>query len=449
MSSLNRGNLRRFFHFVINLIFIAFLSSLLVHKSLQPVFLGRYSTYVTSLIVSALLIYACYLYGYFKGWKKVAEVYVFVACTLLSVVIIILVLSIVFSTTYSYFVKPPVSLETNLNAIRKSHANLVGLTLDELSILESETWDNAWQYEPWVGFKERPKSGTYVNVDPKGYRKTRGTSENSKYSIFIFGGSTAFGYNVTDDQTIAFYLQDKINRQYGEGLFAVRNYGRGYYYSEQEFILFFQLLKESARPDIVIFFDGLNETGRNVPFYTHEMKLLFERWQDAFRQNSSFFKIIVPYHFFNFIQSIRKYFHHELNNDQSLKGNESQSNQEIKTIVEKYSFIQNNIKSTCRLYKVEPFFFLQPVPGYRNQFLKHPLIRRDPIPENLPVRMKYFSEFSQGGWMIDLSGLLSDYNKLAFVDGLHYAPEVNRMIADAIFSHIESSLARLVNQKNK
>ena len=52
---------------------------------------------------------------------------------------------------------------------------------------------------------------------------------NCNKNIYMYGGSTTFGYNVTDDQTIASYLQNYLNDD-----FCVYNHGRVYFYSKQE-----------------------------------------------------------------------------------------------------------------------------------------------------------------------------------------------------------------------
>ena len=144
---------------------------------------------------------------------------------------------------------------------------------EEINELLNETWPRLlnetrlwprelFQYEPFTQFRERPYQGSYVNISERGFRITKNQGpwppDSQYFNIFLFGGSTTFGYGVPDDQTIASHLQEILSR---EMEFEVRlyNFGRGYYYSTQERILLEQLLISGFVPDMAIFIDGLND----------------------------------------------------------------------------------------------------------------------------------------------------------------------------------------------
>jgi hypothetical protein len=127
-----------------------------------------------------------------------------------------------------------------------------------------------WVYQPWVQFSNPPYEGKLVNVDVDslGFSKRRTRNEeykvkSSRLRIFTFGGSTTFGYNVSDEHTWPSYLSDVLNsRPEGLGLdvrIEVTNYGRNNYYTTQEVLLLEQLLRRGERPNLVILLDGVNE----------------------------------------------------------------------------------------------------------------------------------------------------------------------------------------------
>ncbi|GAG17525.1 unnamed protein product, partial [marine sediment metagenome] len=116
---------------------------------------------------------------------------------------------------------------------------------DQIERLLAETWTRPHAYEPLTQFTERPYRGEYVNITEMGYRLGRDQGpwppEDRPYNIFVFGGSTTFGYGVADDQTIASHLQRRLGERTTREV-RVYNFGRGMYRSSQERVLFEQLL---------------------------------------------------------------------------------------------------------------------------------------------------------------------------------------------------------------
>jgi hypothetical protein len=119
------------------------------------------------------------------------------------------------------------------------------------------------QYEPFTQFREKPSSGRFVNVHPAGFRLSKNQGpwppDDANFNVFLFGGSTTFGYGVPDDYTIASYLQRRLSDLGTQPAPRVYNFGRGAYYSTQERILFERLLAEGSVPRVAIFIDGLND----------------------------------------------------------------------------------------------------------------------------------------------------------------------------------------------
>jgi hypothetical protein len=156
--------------------------------------------------------------------------------------------------------------------------------------LMAETWSRSFDYEPFTTFKERAYSGRYVNVDPNGFRRTFGQGpwppdSRTQTTVFVFGGSTTFGYGVADDDTIPSYLARMLEVSDPKRPLKVYNFGRAYYYSTQERILFEQLVTSGVVPDLVIFIDGLNDFryAEDEPEFSGMLQTFIEGHDDSSR----------------------------------------------------------------------------------------------------------------------------------------------------------------------
>ena len=136
------------------------------------------------------------------------------------------------------------------------------MTSDAIHRLLDETWSRPQAYAPFSQVREAPFRGEFINVAEAGFRvgKDQGPwpPARGQYTVFMFGGSTLFGYSVPDDQTIASYLQESLAGGL-EVAVRVYNFGTGYHQSTQERALFEQLMLAGYVPQLAIFVDGLNE----------------------------------------------------------------------------------------------------------------------------------------------------------------------------------------------
>ena len=61
-------------------------------------------------------------------------------------------------------------------------------------------------YAPYIQYREARFEGRYFAVMEEGYRRSSGQKpwppHPDRFNVFVFGGSTAFGYGVADDETI-------------------------------------------------------------------------------------------------------------------------------------------------------------------------------------------------------------------------------------------------------
>jgi len=127
-----------------------------------------------------------------------------------------------------------------------------------------ETHNLARVCDPVTKFREVPYLGENIHIDVAGYRWNAPHAApfpppTDAYTVFLFGGSTAFGFGESDANTIAAFLEKHLRQHFGSTAVYVYNFGRIFYYSDQERALFQALLANGAVPDVAIFLDGLND----------------------------------------------------------------------------------------------------------------------------------------------------------------------------------------------
>ncbi|HEY7098996.1 MAG TPA: SGNH/GDSL hydrolase family protein [Terriglobales bacterium] len=120
-------------------------------------------------------------------------------------------------------------------------------------------------YVPFLIWGIASWHGKYVNTDTNEYGEWRRTINNiasscqepHTTSIWMFGGSTLYGTGVPDWATIPSYLSQILNT--ASTCARVTNFGVEGYGSDQEVMLLIAQLKAGRRPDILIFYDGVND----------------------------------------------------------------------------------------------------------------------------------------------------------------------------------------------
>jgi hypothetical protein len=118
----------------------------------------------------------------------------------------------------------------------------------------------AEQWDPSVVYRVGNMHGRFINVDA-GVRRT----DNPEYPgsvhrhlVFLFGGSAAWGHGARDANTLPSWLA-RVAAEHGEA-FEVRNYAESGWVNWQGIAYLLQKLSEGERPELVVFYSGVNET---------------------------------------------------------------------------------------------------------------------------------------------------------------------------------------------
>ena len=316
-----------------------------------------------------------------------------------------------------------------------------------------ETWiDRSFSYSQFLEHVEGEIKGKFVNVDKNFGRKVN-NPDNCKKNFFFYGGSTTWGYNVADDQTIPSYFLEVLKKNnYND--FCVYNFGGGSYFSTQENIRFqkhliTQKIKEN---DFAFFIDGHNESGFRK---TRATDYLTEAFKPANKKFWDMYKLTLP----TFIKSLpivqlsnrllKKFINIDFDKNVGRAGSILLFPEDLLSVYEKSVNIRKGI---CDVEKINCFSFLQPFATVHGIYFT----TRDGIkietggklgnaPEigtlgSLdPLKSKYHILKTAKG-IVDISSSLDSMKNLSWVDGSHYSPDASSLIAERIFLEIQSKL---------
>jgi hypothetical protein len=128
----------------------------------------------------------------------------------------------------------------------------------ELELLQ-ERW------EPYVYFRQKPFGGKTIHIGDDGLRATwrpprtvDASPARGPVKILMLGGSSLWGFGARDDQTIPSLLVRSLDERGCEA--EIKNLAEIGYVSTQELMALVRELQAGYRPDVVIFYDGVNDT---------------------------------------------------------------------------------------------------------------------------------------------------------------------------------------------
>jgi hypothetical protein len=304
----------------------------------------------------------------------------------------------------------------------------------DVSDLLNETWSRPLVYESITQFRERPFNGKFVNVDEAGFRRGKNQGpwppDTESVNVFVFGGSTTFGYGLPDEQTLSSYLQAHLMKCLKKPV-HVYNFGRGYYYSTQELLLFEKLILNGFLPDICIFVDGLNEF-----FYAGESDLL---WSSTLKrctdramvtQIRSIFSSM-PLH--KAIQWLMKRVFnvdndatHQARKKVHLQKFEADNIQVIGSAIDRYQRNKKMIDGLASTYNIRTVFVWQPVPVYKLEptsrvFSGSHLGKHELSGIGYEETEKRFKQSEFGSNFLWCADIQEDVTDTLYVDTVHYS----------------------------
>jgi len=281
-----------------------------------------------------------------------------------------------------------------------------------------------------------PYRSRYVNVSKEGYRIIKNQKEFSyaknQRNIFIFGGSTTWGYRLPDNETIASYVQSELDRRSKKFIYNVFNYGICSGYSKDEKRFFERLIINNRIPHYAIFIGGLNDFCR-----------VALRWPGETNKNSFLeFKIIKKYlfdpYFFWRGEFLKLFGISPKMSDCLIKYDEKSIEDAGRELI----FNWRAIRGISNEYDIKCIFVLQPISVYDYPLEKNLFLSED----DLKKERSYYLAANKGYRLLLRSDMLNsftflDLHKLQikgyeYVDSCHYSSDFSKRIAESLTEEI-------------
>ncbi|MBI4598372.1 MAG: SGNH/GDSL hydrolase family protein [Candidatus Omnitrophica bacterium] len=344
---------------------------------------------------------------------------------------------------------------------RKYHVSLQasypGLTDQEIDALLNESWTLPLAIHPDGSFTVAPFHGRFVTVHDAGFREVpdqgRWPIDRNRYlTIFLFGGSTAFNYGLPDDQTMAAFLQCRLNSTPRPKPVRVYNFGVGYFSSTQERQRFDMLVRQGAIPDLAIFLDGLNDFyyARGDFFNTASAHW----WERAIRR-VRLSRLGAPLRFIeehvsaayiaqrsnggpkNIVDRLIAYAVERQYDDPQL----------LHRAIQRYLANKTAIEALAARVGTTPMFIWQPVPTYKYNLQLHNPFLRDGFGQHTyslfgyPVMAQFIKSHPQGNNFVWCADIQSNTTSPLYIDLVHYSAKFSQLVAECIADNLRISEA--------
>ncbi len=311
-----------------------------------------------------------------------------------------------------------------------------GLDAQAIGGIEKERGARAFAFESYGQFKDGAFHGTYINVEDAGFRDVKDQRawppDKKNTNIFLFGGSTTFNYGVPDDQTIASVLQETLNASNSKKHIAIYNFGRGYYYSSQERVLYEKLLVAGYVPDIAVFIDGINDYDfkfiNDEPMYSDEFASF------AFGQSVPDFRNLP------LVQLVTGLAQRFSQTQDTEYWKRPDAKPLVAKVADRYMTNKKIIEGTSQKFSVQTVFVWQPAPTYKYDLHYHLFstgIENLGTTVGYPYMADYVKRHDLGPDFLYLADIQKNVQKPLYVDAVHYSSELSGMVAERIASFLE------------
>jgi len=321
---------------------------------------------------------------------------------------------------------------------------------------ELGSWDTEWN--PYVYYGYKSFHGKRTTIDNEGNRVSTGndTGAGTRLKIWFLGGSTMFGFGVSDENTIPSSVAKILKETYGVDAYCL-NMGRLSFVNQQETFLYYLKLRPGARPDIVVFYDGFNDMYTAI-----KHKEVGLSWYEDKRKKE--FNVISEETLWPSIRSVGSSLalaFHKTNLSKLMKRLEGYRNEQkkpeppaepLRTLLEE--------AANCFLWNVEAshdistkhgigsIFYLQPAifnKGVLSSFEKS-FTEKDPL--NFKASYEIFREAirkknNDGDIVKDISGAFQNVEECLFMDNVHINAKGNKLIAEIMAKDIYEAQKKL------
>lgn len=298
------------------------------------------------------------------------------------------------------------------------------------------------EYYPYLGYRRVPNySGEYINLDEKSIRKTINKCDKTpeKIRIFMFGGSTMWGTGASDEETIPSFLSNELCKN--DIPVEVTNFAENGYLSTQEMIKLELELRDGNYPDIVIFYDGVNDVYSSFQTFAAGqdeagLPQNNQNRKDDFNSRSRFNAQAAFHNFYSIVNS--REFRRFVNLEKQF--NRSIDPQLVNDTAKVYLNNIRIIRSLEKEYNFKSFFYWQPA-IYTKSTLSEDEKNKIGIENHLRDLFVQTSKIViKSEDVHDLTDAFNDQNSTIFIDWAHTAGNGNEIIAMKMSKDVQSYL---------
>lgn len=308
------------------------------------------------------------------------------------------------------------------------------------------------RYRPYILWRGGQFEGTTTTVDQHGIRRTPGADCRSEaYKVFAFGGSTMWGWGAPDWGTIPAYLQAGF-AALTERPICVMNFGQDAFVSTQSLIELLMQLQAGNRPDLVLFYDGVNEvyaayqSGQprlHADFYDISTKFegdrhLFVEWLKTSRLFSLLTSVVSRLDSQPSTPSLNAMTYRTMGVDAATLAN---------SVIQTYLGNYELVEALAQVYEFEFFFFWQPsiAVGDKSLTSEEQQIQSELDPALVDLYQAIYRRIEQTAPafrnLYDLADILDSRPEQIWIDTWgHVTPIGNRLIAEGMLGIITGDL---------
>jgi len=302
-------------------------------------------------------------------------------------------------------------------------------------------------YLPFTVWGAKKWHGKYINTDDTEmgtWRRTipaihEGCRKTGVRRLWVFGGSTVYGIGTPDWATIPSYLSRELNTDPSACL-DVTNLGAEGYVTNQEAILLIQQLKAGRRPDIAVFYDGINDSlvgafSPGIPTAHWDFETIKAKFESPVASKLACLNLLYSSQLVKLLMEIYGPEVHRKISDEELAVR-------AQATVQNYEANLKLVQILASQYGFKAYFFWQPVLAYGDKPLV-PFERnlRDASSQELgghvhrgltAVYADAESRSAASGSFVFLSHIFDKVQEPIYVDEFHLDSRGNEIVAHAI-----------------
>lgn len=302
-------------------------------------------------------------------------------------------------------------------------------------------------FHPYSMWHTETYKDDFYTFGDEGFRETPNVQCNEgAYHIFMFGGSTLWGEGSPDWGTIPAYMQEMFNNQTDQTI-CIHNMGQLAFHVTQEVVELTNQLQLGVRPDMVVFYDGVNEIGNAIESGKVWVPSGILPFRSRLEQGSGspYAEIASSTNIYNIFS---RYFISENNNIPITPYSDEEVDSLIQDTVDVYLNNYRIVEALSEHFDFKFYFFWQPTIGAGNKALtedEQEILALD-TPRSGPgyfndplgaVRQTYeaieaiSTEFDN---LFFIGDTFDDYTEQIYIDIWHITPQGNEIIARELFN---------------